>query len=117
MKKGRILLIVIISVFAMLYAFAYLFVIPNAAEASMPHKWKYVFADLKQREYHVYLGSTAAGEAEQAFTDNWVVNNGNYTYYLDIHYDKDTIADRINMRYTFKNFLFSKEGEITTARP
>ena len=116
MKKGRVVLIVIVTVFVMLYAFAYLFVIPNAAEASMPHKWKYVFAGLKQHEYRVYLGRTATGVTAQKFTDNWIVNNGNYTFYLDVHYDKDTIADRINMRYTFKNFLFSKEGDIATAK-
>lgn len=111
MKKVRVILIVVVTLFIMLYAFAYLFVIPNAAEAAMPYKWKYVFPGLKQNEYHVYLGRTAENTTGKLI-DNWVVRNDNYTFYLDINYDKDTIANTINMHYSFSNFLFRKEGVI-----
>jgi len=108
MKKWLWVFAIIIAIFLMLYAFAYFFVIPKAAEAAIPYKWKNAVAGLKRNEYEIYLGKPSAHKNK----DVWIVRNGNYTFLLTAAYNTDSIAENIQINYTFTNYLFHKEGII-----
>lgn len=108
MKKWLRAFAIIIAVFLMLYAFAYFFVIPKAAEAALPFKWKNVPAGLKRNAYEIYLGKPSTDKNKNV----WIVRNGNYTFSLTAAYNTDSIVENIQIDYTFSNYLFYKKGVI-----
>ena len=108
MKKWLWAFIIIIAILLMIYTLTYFFILPMAAEASLPYKWKNVVEGLKRNEYEIYLGKAAT----EGNKDVWVVRNGNYTFSLKIDYNADSIANTVELEYTFSNYLFHKEGNI-----
>ncbi|MEP6847161.1 MAG: hypothetical protein ABI861_14210 [Panacibacter sp.] len=113
MKKWYVGLIVITVLFAMMYALVYFLVIPNAAEASLPYKWRNVLPGLKRNEYAVYLGAPVKNNAfPKMNSDQWIVRNGNYTFSLGLYYDAENIADSVTLNYSFSNTLFHKAGSL-----
>lgn len=116
MKKWRWVFISIIAIFLAFYAFAYFFVIPKAAIVSMPLKWHNVGPGLKRGEYAIYLGRPAANNNTDSNIDTWIVRDENYTFQLELHYSKDSIADRSTITYTFSNYLFYKTGVLSTKK-
>ncbi|CAN5572400.1 hypothetical protein BH10BAC2_BH10BAC2_28230 [soil metagenome] len=110
MKKWTVAIIVTGTIFSLLYALVYFFVIPQAAEFSLPVKWKSVVTGLKKNDYELYLGSPLKNATPGS--DKWILRNGNYTFSLSINYNQDSIANTVDLRYTFSNYLFHKEGYI-----
>lgn len=110
MKKWTIAIIVTGTIFSLLYALVYFFVIPRAAIFSLPVKWKSVVTGMKKNDYQVYLGSPSKNATPG--TDKWIIRNGNYTFALHINYNADSIANTVDLQYIFSNYLFHKEGYI-----
>jgi hypothetical protein len=108
MKKWLWFFAIIITIFLMLYAFAYFFVIPKTAEASLPYKWKNIPAGLKRNEYAIYLGKSSADENN----NTWIKRDDHYIFSLTINYNADSTASSVELKYTFSNYLFHKEGVI-----
>jgi hypothetical protein len=112
MKRWHWIFVTILAFFVAFYSFAYFFVIPKAAIVSMPYKWRNVGPGFKRSEYTIYLGRTSENKSFQQNTDSWIVKDENYTFYLQLHYNADSIVDDAKITYTFSNYLFYKEGII-----
>jgi|KBSMisStandDraft_5_1062788.scaffolds.fasta_scaffold2247599_2 hypothetical protein len=114
MKKWRWVFITIIAFFVAFYSFAYFFVIPKAAIVSTPYKWRNVGPGLKRSEYVFYIGRPAEdNNAAKVNSDKWITRDENYTFQLQLHYNKDSIADNTTITYVFSNYLFHKEGILS----
>jgi len=112
MKRWHWILITLIAFFVAFYSFAYFFVIPKAAIVSTPYKWRNVGPGFKRSEYITYLGRTSENKLSPSNTDSWTSKDENYTFHLELHYNRDSIVDEAKILYVFSNYLFYKEGII-----
>lgn len=112
MKKWKVIFAVIITVFIMLYAGVYFFIIPKAATLALPPKWKNVVPGLKKPQYAMYLGKPEMITAASGNDDQWTTRSGNYTFVLTIHYSSDSVASNVQLSYAFSNLFFNKNGKL-----
>ncbi len=117
MKNWAILSTIILLLAAGIYAFVYFFVIPETAAQLIPYKWRAVYTGQKKDNYEDYLGKSVNGDSLwQAKGDQWVLRNGDYTFFLNVGYNTDTVGKTLSLEYQFNNYLFYKEGILKSVK-
>ena len=118
MKKLSGVIAIAILLFALVvYAFVYFFAIPETAAQLIPYKWRSVSTGQNKVNYENYLGKQVNNaEVQQITSDQWVLRNGNYSFFLTIDYNADTVGKTVLIKYQFSNNLFYKEGVLKTVK-
>ena len=117
MKNWAVLATIILLIAVGIYAFVYFFIIPETAAQLIPYKWRAVSTGQKKDNYENYLGKSVNGDALlQTKGDQWVLRNGNYTFFLNVEYNADTVGKTLSLEYQFNNYLFSKEGILKSVK-
>ena len=115
LKKLSIASLVILIITGLMYALVYFIFIPKTAVALMPLKWRNITPGQKRENYFIYLGKASTANDLQSYKgDTWIIQNGNYNFYLTINYNTDSIARIVHIYYKFHNGLFTKTENILT---
>ncbi|HEY6975863.1 MAG TPA: hypothetical protein VH396_06225 [Chitinophagaceae bacterium] len=113
LKKLSIASLVILIIAGLMYTLVYFIFIPKTAMILMPLKWRHISSGQAKESYYVYLGRSAtANDFWKYKGDLWFVKKGNYDFYLNIHYNTDTVAKFVRIYYKFHNGLFDKTENI-----
>ena len=117
MKKLVWLATVILVLASGIYAFVYFFAIPQTAAQLIPYKWRSVSTEQKKYNYENYLGRPVNFDsAAQLKPGQWVIRNGNYSFFLNIEYGTDTTGNAVSIEYQFSNGLFYNDGVLKSVK-
>ena len=111
-KKGwtstSIILVIIFSVFAGLYFFAFGYIVPKAASFTTPHKWRMIPLRESKEIVRNYFGEPLP-ESNAKAGDVWSSGSKGKMYFLHVYYISDTIALGYSIHYQYKTWFGSRD--------
>jgi hypothetical protein len=108
LRKKIWVLVVILSVLAGLYYFAFDYILPKVASFATPHKWSMIPLRQTREVVRNYFGEPLP-ESNDKTGDIWSSGSKGKMYFLYVHYISDTIASGYSIHYQCKTWFGARD--------
>jgi hypothetical protein len=108
-KKGALLLLILLLVITGLNYLLFDVVVPKTASLAIPPKWRMLPLRQSKTIVHAYLGNPVmVTNPTDSTQEEWLAGTKGKMYLLRMDYASDTIAVGYSIRYKYKNRLVER---------
>ncbi len=114
MRKGSIILSILLLFAIVLYLFIFSWLIPNTAALSLPHKWRTIPVKQSKMIARNYFGESFINDSTATSgKEVWSAGGKGRMYLLRLDYT-DSVVTGYSIRYAFSNAVISKNYLLDT---